>query len=164
MPRQKYEFVLPRTKVRIGIIRITSKKLTGSHHHCHSLEQQCDEHISWWEATWRYSSSLCWLFFQLVEKQILPWLWHTITMSRTQRDTKGKCYRTNIVDTKSSSSVLHNTILWKLKAMWGLKNRMVFDSPKVLAWAKPGRGGWVKTKLRCDGLLPIGCRREWNWF
>jgi hypothetical protein len=32
-------------------------------------------------------------------------------------------------------------------------NKMVFDSPKVLARAKPGRGGWVKTNLRCDGLL-----------
>ena len=33
--------------------------------------------------------------------------------------------------------------------MWGLKNRMVFDSPKVLALAK-GRGGWVKTI--CDAM------------
>jgi hypothetical protein len=46
----------------------------------------------------------------------------------------------------------------KVESYVGSKNKMVFDSPKVLAWAKPGRGGWVKKNLRCDGLLPFGCR------
>ncbi len=60
-----------------------------------------------------------------------------------------------IVNTKSSSPSLHNKMElkpWKWKPMWGLK-LMVFDSPKVLAWAKTGRGGWVKTNLRCNGCF-----------
>ena len=47
----------------------------------------------------------------------------------------GNATELDIVDTKNSSTDLHNKmeLNFESEAMWGLKNKMVFDSPKVLA-------------------------------
>ena len=55
--------------------------------------------------------------FQSVEKHIAPWLRHMLAMYKTRNETqKGDAKELDIVNTKSSSTGLHNKMELKLES------------------------------------------------